>query len=764
MIEHIQATNFRRYEDFELMFESDAQLILIDGANGAGKTTILEAIHYALWGEGRSGRRNLDQLVRRGAELEGMQVQLTFKVGSDRYTVNRRRDGRSSTAVLYCNDEPLVEGPNEVSEEVGRILGMDAAGFRLAVTAQQDDLDGLVSLRPAERSRMVSRLLRLDAIAAARASANDTARQERMLAKGLQHTQDLEDLAAREEKVLGELAAARRAEKEAAEAVSAALEGAENLKGLEEEYQRNLANVTRHLAMLEEVQKQQHNLREQISRLDATADTPPADEPARSSSEVERTLGEARLKLMRAETTNERFHHRSSLQKDVAELEKEAAKIEDARATVGPRPETPVSAEELEAAESAHATALTAHQVAENKIRSLGEGMELPDVCPTCEQEVAGEVRARHARKQQDKLHEANENLRKLRETLTEREREKKRLAEMRAAYMEEFAAWRERAAGAASAAASGEEVQRRLRVYRERIQQLPEEKVDVVEIAGAVEQLESELEAVSKQEAAIAESARRKVELETLTHQLQQAEERAEDHEKQADEWAPGDALKDAHSGYEKLTADAAAEKELRTHWAQQVAMLEERERAIITERKTVQAQIARQQEHQQSANIAAGAVRILSEAASTLSGTIRPELEAALTRLLAQMSEGRFPRAAIGEDYEVTVEDDGQLRGIEELSGGEKDLVALALRLALSQTFTTHSGEGAGFLILDECFGSQDPDRRRAILTALRELRGEYRQLFIISHVEGLEDSADSVIHVERPEEGPSTANERS
>ena len=156
MIKSLRLANFRRHADLELRFDETGQIILIAGSNGTGKTTILEAIIYALYGEGRHGRRNLDSLLRRGAELEGMEVEMVFTVGEDSYRVLRRRDGRASTAVLYANDHPLVEGQREVSEEVTRVLGMDAAGFRVATIAQQKDLDGLASLTPSVRGRTVS--------------------------------------------------------------------------------------------------------------------------------------------------------------------------------------------------------------------------------------------------------------------------------------------------------------------------------------------------------------------------------------------------------------------------------------------------------------------------------------------------------------------------------------------------------------------------------------------------------------------------------
>jgi DNA repair exonuclease SbcCD ATPase subunit len=86
--------------------------------------------------------------------------------------------------------------------------------------------------------------------------------------------------------------------------------------------------------------------------------------------------------------------------------------------------------------------------------------------------------------------------------------------------------------------------------------------------------------------------------------------------------------------------------------------------------------------------------------------------------------------------------------------------DLVALSVRLALAQVVTDRQGAGGpGFLILDECFASQDSQRRQAILAALRNLRDVYSQIFLISHVENIEDSADTVIEVSTDEDREET-----
>src|SRR5438105_15854029 len=70
----------------------------LSGDNGNGKSALLDAITYALWGKTRATGTQAsgeDDLVRLGAEE--MEVQLDFQLGDDLYRVLRKRSRRSRT-------------------------------------------------------------------------------------------------------------------------------------------------------------------------------------------------------------------------------------------------------------------------------------------------------------------------------------------------------------------------------------------------------------------------------------------------------------------------------------------------------------------------------------------------------------------------------------------------------------------------------------------------------------------------------------------
>ena len=92
----LRLTNFMPYRDAELDF-SGIHIGCLSGENGAGKSSILDAITWAVWGRARSKRD--DELVHQG-QTE-MQVEYTFALGDNAYRIIRgRRAGKRGAGVL----------------------------------------------------------------------------------------------------------------------------------------------------------------------------------------------------------------------------------------------------------------------------------------------------------------------------------------------------------------------------------------------------------------------------------------------------------------------------------------------------------------------------------------------------------------------------------------------------------------------------------------------------------------------------------------
>ncbi|MBQ7217237.1 MAG: AAA family ATPase [Synergistaceae bacterium] len=101
---------------------------------------------------------------------------------------------------------------------------------------------------------------------------------------------------------------------------------------------------------------------------------------------------------------------------------------------------------------------------------------------------------------------------------------------------------------------------------------------------------------------------------------------------------------------------------------------------------------------------------------------------------------------------DYEQA----GEIRPTDNLSGGERFIVSLALALGLSQI--SGSKARVDSLFLDEGFGSLDEESLNTALEALGEVRREGRMIGVISHVEALRERIAAQIRVIPKNEGTS------
>src|SRR5919199_6951805 len=87
----LNVRNFMSYTDVHepLSFEG-IHVAVLTGDNGHGKSALLDAITWALWGRARA--RSVDELIHAGASE--MEVELEFELDGERYRVIRKRQRR----------------------------------------------------------------------------------------------------------------------------------------------------------------------------------------------------------------------------------------------------------------------------------------------------------------------------------------------------------------------------------------------------------------------------------------------------------------------------------------------------------------------------------------------------------------------------------------------------------------------------------------------------------------------------------------------
>lgn len=161
----LEIKNFLAYRSPEPVRFDGIHLACLTGSNGAGKSSLLDAITWALWGRARARRD--EELVHLGQT--DMYVSLEFEQDGLLYQVIRRRSRGKNTGTL---DLIAFDGdgvPNNISEpnmrgtqeKINRLLNLDYETFVHSAFLQQGKADAFTTKTPRERKQILSDILGL---------------------------------------------------------------------------------------------------------------------------------------------------------------------------------------------------------------------------------------------------------------------------------------------------------------------------------------------------------------------------------------------------------------------------------------------------------------------------------------------------------------------------------------------------------------------------------------------------------------------------
>lgn len=106
--------------------------------------------------------------------------------------------------------------------------------------------------------------------------------------------------------------------------------------------------------------------------------------------------------------------------------------------------------------------------------------------------------------------------------------------------------------------------------------------------------------------------------------------------------------------------------------------------------------------------------------------------------------------------ETLDIRISDDGGERPYENYSGGEKFRINFAVRLALSRVLAHRAGARLQTLVIDEGFGSQDPEGRQRLVEAINAVQDQFASILVITHIDELRDKFPARIDVEKTASG--------
>jgi len=798
IIDRLILKNFKRFRDEEIHFKDGITGIL--GNNGTGKSSIVQAIFFALYGVQATGIA-ADYIVSSFASpKDKCEVRLDFRIRGDNFSVLRTfKKGKTVThdATFHREGKLMATGVSQVEEAVKRTLGMGPVDFKNTIYAGQKDLLTLLDNTPAKRKEWFKRALGIDYLDAG----SQKILKERIDAKTCELTGKEGELKAMAGRQSEEEFAALQASVAGFHAAIAEHTKARDLLAIKrKEYDAGLKVLAEKRTAFARLQQHEQTLRrerdadiaqakksEAAIALIADEETefnrikPVADsyEPLRQRLEGLREkrnefekltagLGFATREL--ADLAARAGKQKNKIKELENEVQKKAELIAKVRAGLGTTQE--IAEDRLDAAvnfrlaEINNRTGTLAAQLkhyTDEREKILADQKTIREAgadgtCPLCRQKLGqhfGNIEAEFEAKLQELADKAVADLEK-----QEKLKKEKSGIESLKPFLDAIRTITEKLRQGPACEAELAEIEGR---HAKRAQ----EHKTIAESIAALD-YKDDLFTACEREAAearkvqarfeelrkkIGEGEKEKIRLADFTARIagRNAELAKVADEIKAAAFDPAEVTKleavlaetDTALRNEELGI-AGATKDLR--------FAEEK----IAEYKAAATQIAHLRKEAEETKNEIELLKltrgIIAEYVIYLMQVVRSRIEGEVSRIISEITGGRYEDVLLDEDFNLVVRDVDTDYPIDRFSGGEQDDIAVALRIALSRYLAElHNVHESTFLIFDEIFGSQDEERRNNLLTALRTQESRFPQILLISHIPEMQGEFANTLIVE-------------
>lgn len=782
--ERLELEGFTAFSQRTVIEFADTDLFALSGPTGAGKSSVIDAIIFALYGQvPRYGDARLVEPVISRGRVEA-RVGLDFRLGPQQYRAVRvvRAQTKGGATTKEARLERLsANGPNEVlagdarsmTAAVEQVLGLTYEHFTTAVVLPQGQFARFLHNTPGDRQALLKELLELGLYdRLQRRSREHTARStERVRAA----TERLAELAHVTDAALGTI------ERQQARAARL-LEHCNTARPLLEQLDRELRDLIQHQSRQEELVAQLLSLRKPPDVAGLSDDH---DAQQRFVAAAESELHQIQLDLDRLDDALAQLPSADAsravlaLHQQQAEVTNESIRGETALEGAVAAVAQTRSAAQAAAAELARAEAVLAQAVAADTAAALGQHLHPGDDCPVCGATIvtlAAPAGTRHHHAAADreqanvalqtaaeaqrlaevfegrvetKLESVRHNLQQLQQQLhtkadevTARAQlaETERLSAERQSHQQHHAAARRRRDRAEQQLRAGETARRNAMAAfdkaRDRLAALEPPAPARIDLGADWDQLlawaataaEQHCQGLDRlQETVVSCTQRRQQLIATLVQQATGVVPIAA---------APTSTAAAAAATLDRIRDQAVA---LLARLDVDVARL----RNDLERVARVRLELAGATEEEQVGRALTQLLRSDQFVAWILDEATQ-QLVAAATGLLQRLSDGAYSLVLRDKDFAVIDHNNADaIRSARTLSGGETFLASLALALALAEQVVELAGAGAApleSLFLDEGFGTLDPDTLDTVATAIEELGSNGRMVGIITHVREL------------------------
>jgi|GEM_PF-407399 len=789
--------NFKQYTDEAIQFKEE--LVGITGRNGAGKSSVFEAILLALYGS-----FEVDNKYLRSSWVEvkaAVVVSLEFEVGAKRYRVERQFRGKtlSHHANLYQLKKDLEEhiatSANEVRRRITDLLGMDKEAFTKSVFSGQKELDEISKVQGSKRREMIRKMVGLDKLDTIqrliRRDANhlksEIAGQTALLLSTEEHAKLETELKRIEKEEIKQKKNCETIEKELKtnneiyQKTKTALDAQQKLRDQFNEKDKTQSKYVEGIERLKETLKKQETERKNLILLKKELDKQTPEIKLFSKKKLAKeNLDKEKTQYDRIQLLNQQLAGKLTLS------EKIIHSIEQSEKEIEPISKLKKQTEELERKHNIqetieHECMKVARELAQKigdikgkikereeniaTMKSLGKDAD----CPTCLRPLVESYDATLAKLnseietyQNKELNTHEANLEKNRKTHKDGINTRKKLA------------------------VNITELKNQQSVIQVKMNSIEKQKNNLKDLKSEINEIEKSIKSVGEisfdqmtYDALLAEiksfepiyinyeknlSKTEKIaDIETETKTLKERIKNGNDHlTKIKSDIAKLNFSLPAYEAAQQKREDAEAQRDTtqtrltreRNTLTETTNNIKKIRHRLDTHTKTQAAIRERETQYIQLDELGG----VFGRFKTDILEKVRPTIAGKAGDLFKNITRNRYEGIKIDDNFNFQILDDGTYYPIERFSGGEIDLANLCLRIGISEAVAQLAGseKTQGFLGFDEIFGSQDDERRQDIMYALQVLKQQYKQIYIVTHINDVKEEFSEILEIRRTPQG--------
>ena len=788
ILTNLKLENFKKYTSHTISFEEG--LIGIIGKNGSGKSTIFEAILFALYGELKNkGDKEIVRNVNASIK-DVVSVELEFEFETVAYKIVREFRGKtlSANAKLYKNNELLITGAKETTAYIVKQTKMNKDAFSHTLFASQKELTSLSTKKPEDRKKMIRKLLGLEKIDYIEKelveksrdlkrdisayieillSADDVKEKKEHIVK---HKEQVEIYTQDSTKKAKEIDSIKLQELDIKKDLEVYIQTKEkkqnlfsNLEILKNTINSHIANQTKLANEIEHLNSKQKELRglenikgEYINLHDSIKEQEKLKEHHIRKERLIEEQKNLREHYKKSKETITKLEVECSAHPKLVEKEKELEKIIEElnlELIILKKKE-----EELRAQIAGEEKLISDINKKIENIKNLGKESN----CPTCTRPLLDEydnvissLEEIVKNSQEEKISKYKEEFEKLSVQKNKQEESLKLHSKEHFELSKNLNLCESKKRDLFIEQEHFTKVEAQGMKNKEELQKLESYNYDSNTHTSL---LEKQKELKTKYEYVLS--------LETMLKRVDSLKEEYENTNKNIEKLS--NEYNEKELSYKEINYDEVKHKEKQKMF-DEVQASKEQKINVLNELKvqiaTIQGQIKTIQETLDNNDIQAKKVQTkkddlqdyekikisLGLFKTKLNSKVAPRISDIASNMYAQITKGKYQHIEVSNDFDFFIYDEGKKFPIERFSGGEIDLANLVLRIAISKTLSELSGASSiEFLAFDEVFGSQDEARRMEILEAFHTIKEQYRQIFLISHEMEIKEMFERVVEV--------------